>query len=166
MQTTSETQLRDFFGIKSTDTYEVRVSLSLNSKPERFRPITSDPLNADQFSRFIDDALAMRSSPYLLAEPLPANWNAGLVKTLVASNFRQFVTDESRAVLVLLTSNWCTSCEFLDTIFLEVADYFKDRKDVSIARMDRSQNDVIGVNLRHSTPSVLLFPKNEPDPIE
>ena len=55
---------------------------------------------------FVKDYLDGKLQRFLRSAPLPADWNAGNVITLVASNFKEVAKDAAKNVFVFYYSPW------------------------------------------------------------
>ena len=55
---------------------------------------------------FVKDYLDGKVAKFLKSAPLPADWAAASVKTLVASNFLEVAKDPSKNVFVFYYSPW------------------------------------------------------------
>lgn len=61
--------------------------------------------------------------------------------------------------LLLLDAPWCGHCKQLAPIWEELAEKFKDRADLIIAKMDSTANELEDVRIQ-GFPTLKFFPKN------
>lgn len=79
--------------------------------------------------------------PVIKSQPIPKS-NDGPVKVVVGKSFDDIVMDTSKDVLIELYAPWCGHCKALEPVFKKVGKHFKDNKNVAIAKMDATANDV------------------------
>ena len=94
--------------------------------------------NLEQFAR---DLAAGKLEVYLKSEPIPEP-NDEPVKVVVAKNFEQIVNDPTKDVLIEFYAPWCGHCKSLAPKYDELAAKLAKEKDIVIAKMDATANDV------------------------
>jgi len=65
------------------------------------------------------------------------------VKVIVASQFKELVEDSDKDVFVEFYAPWCGHCKKLAPIWEEIGEHFADNKNLVIAKMDATANDVV-----------------------
>ena len=96
--------LLDYFGIKPEETPTfVLYDLDSNSK---YKPGDARDVSIRNMRGFVQDYLDGKVAKFLKSSPLPADWAAAPVKTLVASNFLEVAKDPSKNVFVFYYSPW------------------------------------------------------------
>merc|ERR1712228_706116 len=120
--------------------------------------------NMQTFESFIQSVQAGEVEAYMKSEPLPAdNDQPGKVKVVVGRNYDEIVMDETKDVLMEFYAPWCGHCKSLEPKYNELAMKLKDEKDIVIAKMDATANDVpphLGVR---GFPTIIFFPMGNKD---
>lgn len=128
-------QISDW-GFKDDD--EVKVA-ARNAKGEVF--LMTDDFSVDNLEKFVNEFKDNKLEPYIKSEDIPEN-NDGPVKVVVGKNFNEIVNDPTKDVLIEFYAPWCGHCKTLEPKFNELGENLKDIKDVVIAKMDATANDV------------------------
>jgi len=100
----------------------------------------ADEFSPENLKKFVDDVLAGKLESFMKSEPIPDNSN-NAVKVVVGKNFQEIV-DQDKDVLIEFYAPWCGHCKKLAPIFDELGEKLKNEKDVVIAKMDATANDV------------------------
>merc|ERR1712059_67413 len=100
----------------------------------------SAEFDMENFKDFLTQLEAGNVEPWIKSEAVPDNSAPG-VKTAVARNFDELVTNSEKDVLVEFYAPWCGHCKKLTPIFDELGEKMKD-EDVEIVKMDATANDV------------------------
>lgn len=78
--------------------------------------------------------------PIVKSQPIPKN--KGPVKVVVGKTFDEIVMDAKKDVLIELYAPWCGHCKKLEPEYLALAKKYKSEKNLVIAKMDATANDV------------------------
>ena len=97
--------------------------------------------SVESLEKFARDLAAGNLEVYLKSEPIPES-NDEPVKVVVAKNFDQIVNDETKDVLIEFYAPWCGHCKSLAPKYDELATKLAKEKDIVIAKMDATANDV------------------------
>jgi hypothetical protein len=114
-------------------------------------------LTVDFIGKWLQDVLDGKFKPSLKSEePVPNN---GPLTVVVGKNFDEIVRDPTKDVLVKFYAPWCGHCKKLAPIWDELAEFYKDQKDLIIAKFDATLNEAEGVEIR-GYPTLIFYPKD------
>ena len=98
--------------------------------------------------------------PIIKSQPLPKN-NKGPVKVVVGKNFDDIVMDTKKDVLIEFYAPWCGHCKKLEPDYIALGKKYKGDKDIVIAKMDATANDVPHDSYKvEGFPTIYLAPSN------
>ena len=114
-----------------------KMSLSIKYMPE-----TSE-INEINMKTFVEKSLAGKAKRirWKFSEDIPKDWNKSPVKVLVGKNFEDVIS-QMKYSFVMFYVPWCGDCQKISPIWDQLADKFKDRRDIMIAKMDAAVNEV------------------------
>ncbi|KAI7756937.1 hypothetical protein M8C21_014388 [Ambrosia artemisiifolia] len=124
-----------FFGLKED---HVPVIVINNDKEKYVKP----NVEPDHIESWLKEYKEGKIAPYVKSEPVPES-NDQPVKVVVADNFDDIVFKSGKNVLLELYAPWCGHCKKLSPILDKVAASFAKDKNVVIAKMDASANDIV-----------------------
>merc|ERR1712080_579717 len=113
----------DFFGVKPDEAPAMRVT-HLGDTMLKYKPEVSNLDDNDE------------------SEEIPDDWDKTGVKVLVGKNFADVALNKEKHVLVEFYAPWCGHCKKLVSIYDELGEKYKDSKDIVIAKMDSTANEV------------------------
>ena len=108
---------------------------------KRQRYAMREDFTTDNVQEFVSHYFANKLHPEIKSQPVPKK-NKGAVKTVVGSTFDKIVNDASKDVLIELYAPWCGHCKKLEPVYKELALRFAGNKNLVIAKMDATANDV------------------------
>jgi protein disulfide-isomerase A1 len=150
-------KLADFMGVKDSDLPTLRAIM-----PEKMSKFTHEKAPADMtvesIGTFVDGVKAGTIKPFLKSEPIPEN-NDGPVTVIVGNEWEKIVKDPTKDVLVKYYAPWCGHCKKLAPIWDELGEFYKDNKDLVIAKFDATVNEADGVQIR-GYPTLIFYPKD------
>lgn len=79
--------------------------------------------------------------PVIKSQPVPKN-NKGPVKVVVGKTFDSIVMDPKKDVLIEFYAPWCGHCKQLEPVYTSLGKKYKGHKNLVIAKMDATANDV------------------------
>lgn len=94
--------------------------------------------------------------PHYKSEAVPEP-NDEPVTVIVGKNFEEIVMDESKDVLLEVYAPWCGHCKKLEPIYNELGEKYADNKNLVIAKMDGTANEVDGLSVR-GFPTLRFYP--------
>lgn len=153
----------EFFGMKTTECPAIRF-VSLSEEMVKYRPDSSE-LTSKYISQFVQDVRDGKVKPHMMSEDIPEDWNSKPVKVLVGKNFNEVARDRTKSVFVEFYAPWCGHCKQLAPIWEELGEKYKDSKDIVIAKMDSTANELEDVKIQ-SFPTLKFFPKDSDEIID
>lgn len=91
---------------------------------------------------------------------MPKN-NKGPVKVVVGKTFDEIVMDSKKDVLIEFYAPWCGHCKKLEPDYLALGKKYKLEKNLVIAKMDATANDVPNENYKvEGFPTIYFAPSN------
>jgi len=119
--------------------------------------VAAADLTVAAITQFVDDVKAGTIAPHLKsAEP---EANDGPLTVVVGKNFKELVLDETKDVLVKYYAPWCGHCKKLAPIWDELAEEYKDVKNLVIAKFDSTANEAEGVEIQ-GFPTLIFYPRD------
>lgn len=147
-------RLMEYFRVRHFEAPLIRI-VNLTSHITYHLP--SDDLNEDAIKLFAWSYLEGKAKPKMQSEPVPEGWEEKPVKELVGTTLEKVAFHPNKTVFVLFYLPYSKTSQALFPLWEELAEVFKEREDVVIARIDASAND-INMSLQTAAPSLCLFP--------
>ncbi|KAL3040994.1 hypothetical protein OYC64_011883 [Pagothenia borchgrevinki] len=119
-----------------------------------------EEFDADVLRDFVKAFKKGKLSPIIKSQPLPKN-NKGPVKVVVGKTFDEIVMDTQKDVLIEFYAPWCGHCKKLEPDYVALGKKYKGEKNLVIAKMDATANDVPNENYKtEGFPTIYLAPSN------
>lgn len=143
-------------GVKEDQLPTARFAYTLRQK---YSPPTND-LSEVKLRAFIQEVQSgkIRPNKYTKTQEIPGDWNTGPIITLVGKNFHDVITSNKKTFVFFYTDT-CKTCLDIEPVWEQLAEDFKGRPEIQIAKMDASENDVDEVEVTEF-PTMLFFQNN------
>ena len=147
----------DLFGVSNEDIPTMRFA-----RPWDKRSIPdSDGISEAKIRGFADSILANTAThmTWKKSEEVPVTWDNQAVKVLVGRNFYNAVRSITYSFVQIYDSS-NEDCKSLEPLWEKLAEYFEDREDLMIAKIDGIKNDVD--NIKTNGFPTIYFYKHTP----
>ncbi|XP_021759718.1 protein disulfide-isomerase-like [Chenopodium quinoa] len=124
-----------YFGLKEDQVPLIIVQTNDGKK------YVKDKVEADQIASWIQDYSEGKVAAHRKSEPIPES-NDEPVKVVVADTLQDIVFNSGKNVFLEFYAPWCGHCQKLAPILDEVAVSFENDKDIVIAKLDATANDL------------------------
>lgn len=119
-----------------------------------------DEFDSELLREFVVAFKKGKLQPIIKSQPLPKN-NKGPVKVVVGKTFDEIVMDTQKDVLIEFYAPWCGHCKKLEPEYLALGKKYKSEKNLVIAKMDATANDVPNDNYKvEGFPTIYFAPSN------
>ncbi|XP_037691848.1 protein disulfide-isomerase A4 isoform X2 [Choloepus didactylus] len=112
--------------------------LDENGKKYAMEP---DEFDSDTLQEFVTAFKKGKLKPVIKSQPVPKN-NKGPVRVVVGKTFDSIVMDPKKDVLIEFYAPWCGHCKQLEPVYAALGKKYKNQKNLVIAKMDATANDV------------------------
>ncbi|KAF4075838.1 hypothetical protein AMELA_G00223500 [Ameiurus melas] len=125
-----------------------------------------EEFDSDVLQEFVLAFKKGKLKPIVKSQPIAKN--KGPVKVVVGKTFDEIVLDAKKDVLIELYAPWCGHCKQLEPDYLALAKKYKNEKNLVIAKMDATANDVPHDAYKvEGFPTIYFAPSNKKqDPIQ
>ena len=101
-------------------------------------------------------------APHIKSQPVPKRKD-GPVRVVVGKTFEDIVFDKSKDVLIEMYAPWCGHCKNLEPIYKKLAKDLKGEKNIVIAKIDATANDIPENYSVSGFPTIYFAPANNKD---
>ncbi|XP_056359034.1 protein disulfide-isomerase-like protein of the testis [Oenanthe melanoleuca] len=144
----------EYFRIRDIDVPAVRI-LNLTSDAKYKMP--ADEVTVENLKEFCQSYLNGKAKQHLSSEEIPQDWDKTPVKVLVGKNLNSVIFNKTMTVFVMFYAPWSHECRKLLLIWDKLGEQYQSHKDVMIAKIDVTANDILSVGLDRY-PFFTLFP--------
>lgn len=149
-------KLSEYLGITKKDAGKV---VLLNFEGSKLNKIFCPESNYEGIEKCIIDAKEGKLKPTLKSEEIPKE-NNDPVKIVVGKNFEEIVKKSNKHVLLEIYAPWCGHCKALEPKYNKAAELLKDNKDIIIAKMDGTANEVEDIEIQ-GFPTIFFYHKDD-----
>lgn len=119
-----------------------------------------EEVDADVLEEFVMAFKKGKLKPIIKSQPVPKN-NKGPVKVVVGKTFDDIVMDSQKDVLIEFYAPWCGHCKKMEPDYLALGKKYKGEKNLVIAKMDATANDVPNESYKvEGFPTIYFSPSN------
>uniref|UniRef100_A0A8D0H6K6 Protein disulfide-isomerase n=1 Tax=Sphenodon punctatus TaxID=8508 RepID=A0A8D0H6K6_SPHPU len=120
-----------------------------------------EEFDSDVLRQFVLAFKKGKLKPIVKSQPVPKN-NKGPVKVVVGKTFDSIVLDPNSDVLIEFYAPWCGHCNKLEPVYTELGKKYKTQKNLVIAKMDATANDVTDNLYKvEGFPTIYFAPSNQ-----
>ncbi|XP_025093712.1 protein disulfide-isomerase A4-like isoform X2 [Pomacea canaliculata] len=139
---------------------EINIGILANGKKYPMEPM--EEFDPDEVREFLNQFLKGKVEPHIKSQPVPKK-QEGPVTIVVGKSFDKIVKDTSKDVLIELYAPWCGHCKKLEPVYKDLAKKLKSVKNLVIAKMDATANDVPYNYPAEGFPTIYFAPTNNKD---
>ncbi len=135
-----ESEIKTFgFAESNADVY-----VACFSEKQKFRMEVNEDedFEAETLTKFVEDLLANKLSPYMKSQPVPQE-QEGPVLEMVADNYDTEIHKVNKDAVVFFHAPWCGHCKEFKPVYEEIAkEVMAVNKNIVFAKMDATANDI------------------------
>lgn len=153
----------EFFGIKKYHAPTMRF-IKMEGDMAKYKP-DKDVITTESVRSFVHDVLDGKLEEGLSSQDSSEDQEAHTAMELDSRDFDDVVFDTKKDVLVQFHAPWCIHCVQLAPIFDELADKYKKRPDLVIARVEAGFNSVGHIEVEEF-PTIRLYKKGNNEEVD
>jgi len=151
----SNSRVLDFFGVHAHDCPTVRFFRIENNNVVKFFPDFKD-IDAEMWGDWLQEVFDGQHQPFYKSEP-PVPYEGKGVRILTAKDHEVILRDSPLNIFVEYYAPWCGHCKELAPVWDKLAENLADHKNVLIAKMDSTKNEVPSVEIK-GFPTLKFYP--------
>ncbi|XP_041365529.1 protein disulfide-isomerase A4-like [Gigantopelta aegis] len=113
----------------------------LGKDGKKFPMELMEEFDPDEITDFLNAFQKGKIKPQIKSQPVPKK-QTGPVTVVVGKTFEEIVNNPSKDVLIEMYAPWCGHCKQLEPVYKELAKKYKTEKNLIIAKLDATANDV------------------------
>ncbi|XP_074867160.1 protein disulfide-isomerase-like protein of the testis isoform X1 [Carettochelys insculpta] len=129
----------EYFRITEIDVPAVRIFNLTNDAKYK---MPADEVTVENVRSFCHSYLDGKAKPHVSSEEIPVDWDKNPVKVLVGKNFNKVAFNKTKNVFVMFYAPWCHNCRKLLPIWDELGKKHENHKNIIIAKIDFTANDI------------------------
>uniref|UniRef100_A0A6J0SCE2 protein disulfide-isomerase n=1 Tax=Pogona vitticeps TaxID=103695 RepID=A0A6J0SCE2_9SAUR len=107
----------------------------------------AEEVTPENLRSFCQNYLEGKAKQHWSSEEIQKGWDKKPVKVLVGKNFDKVAFNDKNHVFVMFYAPWSHRCQTLFPIWEELGKMFENHKNVVIAKIDYTANDILLVNV-------------------
>jgi len=147
-----ESRLAEYIGVTSKDLPSIRIA---DTRSDLAKFNMEGEITEESILNFVQDWESGKLGAHYKSDPIPET-QEGDVVVVVGKSFKDIVLDETKDVLVEFYAPWCGHCKKLVPIYDELAKNLKHNKNLVIAKVDSTANEVESVHIK-GFPTIKFF---------
>ncbi|QDZ18049.1 protein disulfide-isomerase [Chloropicon primus] len=133
-------RLQGFFGFNPS----IEVSLGVvNLQNSKKKFVLEESADLEKALKFVEDVKAGKVKPYVKSAPIPTGEPEDNVKVVVGDTFEKEVLGSGKNVFFKIYAPWCGHCKAMAPAYKDLADALEEDKEVVVAKLDGTENDVL-----------------------
>ncbi|CAF1472703.1 unnamed protein product, partial [Didymodactylos carnosus] len=137
------------------------VNVGCHKDGMKYRMDDDDEFTSDSFREFIEKLDKGKVKPFIRSQAVPKKAVTNGIMNIVGSNFEQIVNDKSKDVVVFFYAPWCGHCKNFISTYSQIAQSYKDSKNLLFTQIDATSNDISGVYQISGYPTLYFVPSND-----
>ena len=146
--------LPEFLGVKKEDLPAIILVDFKNNNINKYKFL--EEINENNLLKFLENWEKNKLKLYLRSEEEPEKNDKNVYK-LVGKTFNKIVLESNKDVLVKFYIPSCGECKILNIFYEKVAERLKNNKNLIIAEIDLSVNDIENIKIKQF-PTLLFWP--------
>ncbi|XP_042336822.1 protein disulfide-isomerase-like protein of the testis [Sceloporus undulatus] len=144
----------EYFRVTEVEVPAVQI---LNLTNDARYKMPAEEVSPENLRTFCQNYLEGKAKQHWSSEEIQEGWDKKPVKVLVAKNFDKVAFNKKNHVFVMFHAPWSHNCQKLFPVWEELGKMYESRKNVVIAKVDYTANEILLINLERY-PFFRLFP--------
>ncbi|XP_053132837.1 protein disulfide-isomerase-like protein of the testis [Hemicordylus capensis] len=144
----------EYFRVMEVEVPAIQI---LNLTNDARYKMPAEEVTTENVRSFCQSYLGGTAKQHWSSEEIAEGWDKKPVKVLVGKNFDRVAFNKKNHVFVMFYAPWSGACQKLAPIWEELGKMYENRKNIVIAKIDCTANEILLVNLERY-PFFRLFP--------